>query len=42
MLHLIIESSLCLDPDNERSPSFKNLIKGNRRMESELLALPKA
>jgi hypothetical protein len=29
-----------LDPANERSPSFKNLIRGIRRMESELLALP--
>lgn len=29
-----------LDPDNERSLSFKNLIKSVRRMESELLALP--
>lgn len=29
-----------LDPENERSPSFKNLIKGIRRMEGELLALP--
>lgn len=28
-----------LDTDNERSPSFKNLINGIRRMESELLAL---
>lgn len=31
-----------LDPANERSPSFKNLVKGIRRMESELLALPEA
>ncbi|MBD5802190.1 hypothetical protein AZOA_16160 [Azoarcus sp. Aa7] len=31
-----------LDPDNERSPSFKNFIKSIRRMESELLALPNA
>lgn len=29
-----------LDTGNERSPSFKNLVKGIRRMESELLALP--
>lgn len=29
-----------LDPDIERSPSFKNLIKSIRRLESELLALP--
>lgn len=29
-----------LDLANERSPSFKNLVKGIRRMESELLALP--
>jgi len=29
-----------LDTANERSPSFKNLVKGIRRMESELLALP--
>lgn len=29
-----------LDPSNERSPSFKNFIKGIRRLESELLALP--
>lgn len=29
-----------LAPDNERSSSFKNLIKGIRRMERELLALP--
>ena len=29
-----------LDPRNERSPSFKNLVKGIRRMEDELLALP--
>lgn len=29
-----------LDPANERSPSFKNLVKGIRRMEVELLALP--
>lgn len=29
-----------LSPDNERSSSFKNLIKGIRRMERELLALP--
>lgn len=29
-----------LDPDNERSPSFRNLIEGIRRMERELLALP--
>lgn len=27
----------CLDPDNERSSSFKNLIQGIRRMEDELL-----
>ncbi len=26
-----------LDPDNTRSPSFKNLIRGIRRMEAELL-----
>ena len=32
----------CLDPANERSPSFKNLIKGIRCMEHELLALPSA
>ena len=31
-----------LDPDNERSPSFKNFIKSIRRMESELLSLPNA
>lgn len=31
-----------LDPDNERSHSFKNLIKSIRRMESELLTLPNA
>ena len=31
-----------LDPDNECSPSFKNLVKGIRRMEIELLALPGA
>lgn len=29
-----------LDPTNTRSASFKNLVKGIRRMESELLALP--
>lgn len=29
-----------LDPANTRSPSFRNLIQGVRRMESELLALP--
>lgn len=29
-----------LDPANTRSPSFKNLVAGIRRMESELLALP--
>jgi hypothetical protein len=29
-----------LDLSNERSHSFKNLVKGIRRMESELLALP--
>lgn len=29
-----------LDPNNERSASFKNFIKGIRRMESQLLALP--
>ncbi|CAB1368421.1 DUF4276 family protein [Denitratisoma oestradiolicum] len=29
-----------LDVANERSPSFKSLIRGIRRMESELLALP--
>ena len=29
-----------LDPANERSSSFKNLIQGIRRMESELLAFP--
>ncbi len=29
-----------LDLANERSPSFKNLVKAIRRMESELLALP--
>lgn len=28
-----------LDPDNERSPSFKNFIKGIRRLEDELLGL---
>ena len=28
-----------LDPDNERSPSFRNLVKAIRRMEGELLAL---
>lgn len=28
-----------LDPDNERSCSFKNLIQGVRRMENELLSL---
>lgn len=28
-----------LDPDNPRSPSFKNLVKAIRRMEDELLAL---
>jgi hypothetical protein len=31
-----------LDTANERSPSFKNLVKGIRRMEGELLALPGA
>ena len=31
-----------LDPVNERSPSFKNLMRSVRRMESELLALPDA
>ncbi len=31
-----------LDPTNERSPSFKNFIKGIRRLESQLLALPEA
>jgi hypothetical protein len=31
-----------LDPANECSPSFKNLVKGIRRLESELLALPGA
>lgn len=31
-----------LDPANERSPSFKNLIKSIQRMESEMLALPDA
>jgi hypothetical protein len=31
-----------LDPDNERSLSFKNLIESIRRMESELLTLPNA
>lgn len=31
-----------LDPVNERSSSFKNLVKGIRRMETELLALPGA
>ncbi|MDD5388925.1 MAG: DUF4276 family protein [Gallionellaceae bacterium] len=31
-----------LDVTNERSPSFKNLVKGIRRMEGELLALPGA
>lgn len=30
-----------LDPANERSPSFKNLIKGIRRMEREFYALPR-
>lgn len=29
-----------LDPNNTRSCSFKNLLKGIRRMESELLTLP--
>lgn len=29
-----------IDPTNTRSPSFKHLIQGVRRMESELLALP--
>jgi hypothetical protein len=29
-----------LDPANERSSSFKNLVQGIRRMENELLALP--
>lgn len=29
-----------LDPSNERSPSFKNLLKGIRHMENELLSLP--
>lgn len=29
-----------IDPTNTRSPSFKHLIQGIRRMESELLALP--
>ena len=29
-----------LDLDNERSPSFKNLIQGIRRLEHELLRLP--
>lgn len=29
-----------LDVTNERSPSFKNLVKGIRRMEDELLSLP--
>lgn len=31
-----------LDTANERSPSFKNLVKGIRRMEGELLSLPEA
>ncbi|MBI2567155.1 MAG: DUF4276 family protein [Candidatus Schekmanbacteria bacterium] len=31
-----------LDPANERSPSFRSFIKGIRRMESEMLALPDA
>lgn len=31
-----------LNPENERSSSFKNLVKGIRRMEKELLALPGA
>lgn len=31
-----------LDPVNERSSSFKNLVNGIRRMETELLALPGA
>ena len=31
-----------LNPANERSSSFKNLVKGIRRMENELLALPGA
>lgn len=30
-----------LDAGNERSASFKNLVKGIRRMESELLSLPR-
>lgn len=29
----------CLGIDNERSPSFRNLISAIRRMESELLAI---
>ena len=29
-----------LDPANECSPSFKNLVRGIRRMEGQLLALP--
>ena len=29
-----------LDPTNERSPSFRNLVTAIRRMEGELLALP--
>jgi hypothetical protein len=29
-----------LDLDNERSPTFKNLVKGIKRLEAELLALP--
>ena len=31
-----------LDPDNKRSPSFKNFIKSIRRMENELLTLSNA
>lgn len=31
-----------LDPNNERSPSFKNFIKSVRGFEAELLALPNA
>ncbi len=31
-----------LDAENERSPSFKNLVKGIRLMEGELLSLPEA
>lgn len=30
-----------LDPDNERSSSFKNLVREIRRMERELLTLPR-